>query len=432
VVAGCGGDAILVEVDGDLAVGGGVDAICLAVADRDPAGGHFGQTYAIDELPQSLRVEPGSASEAEAWVIGYRAGVPVARDAAVIDFGGDVTLRLDRCSDNPGDAPQVRGGAVGPGNAVIAPLVGRGGTRAIAIGGGEVVVIDAAGGAPTEASAFAAPPGTTIGVVAFDADGDCDDDVIAIGDGGAPELWFVEGETFTAEGRFGTSAVRAAAAADIDQDGDIDVLTAVGSTLAMYKHDGSGRFSAAPAAITGVGFVGSATSLAFGDLDGDRSVDVVVGQAAAPLRAFHGAPGGGGAFTGAPGVLVDLPVDARSLRLADADGDGSPDLWVAVAGGPARLYLNRVGTLENQSFRLPQPTPEVNGFAVAGWDADCAIDAVAAAVAGGQLWRGDGNGALIDDGDAPGSTAAELLDLDDDGDLDLLVATPQGVVWLAR
>jgi hypothetical protein len=432
VAAGCGGDAITVEVDGDLPVGSGVDAICLAVADSDPGGGHFGQTYAIDELPQTLRVEPGSATDARAWVIGYRAGVPVARDAAALDFGGSVTLRLDRCGDNPGGAPQERG-AAGPANAVIAPLVGRGGTKLIAIGGGEGVLVDAAGGSLVDAPVLAAPPGNVLGVVAFDADGDCDDDVIAIADGGPPELWRVEGDTFTADGAFGSAAVRAAAAADIDRDGDVDVLTAIGSTLTMYKNDGSGRFTTAPAAITGIGFVGSATSLAFGDLDGDRSVDVVVGQAAAPLRAFAGAPGGGGAFTGAPGILPDVAVDARSLRLADADGDGTPELWVAVAGEPARIYVDRAGTLENQSYvRLPQPTPEVNAFAVAGWDQDCAIDAVAAATGTGQLWRGDGNGALVDDGDAPGSTAAELLDLDDDGDLDLVVATAQGVVWLAR
>src|SRR5689334_15358556 len=81
------------RVDGDLPVGAGVDAICLAVADRDPAGGHFGQAYRLDGLPESLRVEPGSAAEAEAWVLGYRAGVPVAHDAAVVDFADDVTLR---------------------------------------------------------------------------------------------------------------------------------------------------------------------------------------------------------------------------------------------------------------------------------------------------------------------------------------------------
>lgn len=434
-VLGCGGgDAITVAVDGDLPIGGGgVDSMCLAVADRDPAGGHFGQTYSLASLPQTLRVEPGGASAARAWVVGYDAGVPVARDAAALDFAGDVTLRLDRCYDNPGGAPSERGTA-GPANAVIAPLVGRGGTRLIAVGGGTAAVIDVDGGGTlVDAPAIDAPAGTVRGVVTFDADGDCDDDVIAFGDGGAPEFWRVEGDDFTADGKLGGTAVAAVAAADVDRDGDVDVLTGAGSTLTLYRNDGAGRFTADPAAITGVGFVSAVSALAFGDLDANGSVDVVVGQTAAPLRAFVGNPGGGGTFTGAPGVLADVDVSAHALRLADADGDGLPDLWVAVTGGPARLYIDRAGTLEDQTYNvLPRPPPTALGFAVGGWDSDCAIDAVAAIAAGAALWRGDGTGHLVADGSGPGSSAAELLDLDDDGDVDLAVATPGGVTWLAR
>jgi hypothetical protein len=32
----------------------------------------------------------------------------------------------------------------------------------------------------------------------------------------------------------------------------------------------------------------------------------------------------------------------------------------------------------------------------------------------------------------PPATDAVLVDVDDDGDLDAILATPQGVVWLAR
>lgn len=436
VVIGCGGgDAVVVEVDGDLPIGGGgVDSMCLAVADRDPAGGHFGQAYPLASLPQTLRVEPGSAASARAWVVGYDAGVPVARDAAALDFGGDVTLRLDRCYDNPGGQASERGGAAGPGNAVIAPLVGRGGTRVIAVGGGTAVVIDVDGsGELVDAPAITAPPGAVRGVVAFDADGDCDDDVIAYGDGGPPELWRVEGDDFTADGRIGTTTAAAVAVADVDRDGDVDVLTGAGSTLMMYRNDGAGRFTPDPAAITGVGFVSAVSAIAFGDLDANGSVDVVVGQTGAPLRAFVGNPGGGGTFTGAPGVLADTDVDARAIRVADADGDGLPDLWVAVTGAPARLYIDRAGALEDQTFiRLPRPAPVALGFAVGGWDNDCAVDAVAAVATGSALWRGDGTGALVLDSTGPGASAAELLDLDDDGDVDLAVATPGGVTWLAR
>jgi hypothetical protein len=435
--AGCGGDAVLLEVEGDLPVGAGVDAMCLAVADRAASGGHFGQVYPLSELPQTLRVEPGAATEAEAWVIGYRAGVPIARDTAAIDFGGDVTLRLDACYPNAGGAAAARGDAVGPdAPAAIVAIRGRGGGRVVAIGSGASAVIDADAGAGelVVAAAGPAPPaGTVRGAIAFDADGDCDDDVVVVTTGAAPAVWRAEGDALEADGAIGTAAVRAAAAADVDRDGDVDVITASGSTLLLHENDGRGRFTADPSAITGAGFVTDATALAFGDLDGDGSVDLVVGQAAGPLRAFAGAPGGGGTFTGAPGVLPDVAVAARALRLADVDGDHLPDLWVAVEAGPARLFVDRAGTLEDQSFiRLPQPAPVAAGIAVGGWDDDCTVDAVIAAPGGVALWRGDGTGALVADGTAGGATAAELVDLDDDGDLDVALATAAGVVWLAR
>ena len=40
-------------------------------------------------------------------------------------------------------------------------------------------------------------------------------------------------------------------------------------------------------------------------------------------------------------ALCGTPNVARSLAWGDIDGDGRPDLLVTVAGGPARLLLNR-------------------------------------------------------------------------------------------
>jgi hypothetical protein len=89
LLGGCD-DAVLLTVDGDAEVG----AICLAVADRDPAGGHFGRAYQLDELPQTLAVEPGAAAAAEAWVRGYRGGVEIARDRAEFLLGVVGTISI--------------------------------------------------------------------------------------------------------------------------------------------------------------------------------------------------------------------------------------------------------------------------------------------------------------------------------------------------
>ena len=83
-------DAVTLEIAGDRPVPTAIDALCVGIADTDTSGGQFGSPYRLegdlDHLPQTLRVEPGSASDAWAWVRGDRGGVPVARAAARVDF----------------------------------------------------------------------------------------------------------------------------------------------------------------------------------------------------------------------------------------------------------------------------------------------------------------------------------------------------------
>ena len=75
LVAGCHG-AVTVDIASDRPIPQGLDAMCVGVADRASSGGHFGRQYQLEgklaTLPQSLRVEPGGASAALAWVRGAR------------------------------------------------------------------------------------------------------------------------------------------------------------------------------------------------------------------------------------------------------------------------------------------------------------------------------------------------------------------------
>ena len=433
--AGCS-DAITLEIAGDRPVPTGLDAICIGVADASLTGGHFGRAYrlegALAKLPQTLRVAAGGADSAYAWVRGDRGGLTALTVGASIDFGGDVTLALDKCLRGPAGAPATIGSAIGPANARLAVSHGAGGTLVLAVGAG-ASAIDAKNGALLELAVPAPRTGKIVALVAADLDGDCDDDVIVATDGAPPALWRRDGVTFTEVGSLGNTTIAAVAAADVDRDGDVDLVTGGGGTLTLWRNDGGGTFATDAAALAANGRVTAVSALALGDLDGDGNPELVVGQAGAPLRAWLGDPGGTGSFLPADAAVPPVPLNVVRLSLADADGDFDPDLAVAVKGAPMRLYIDREGRLEDQSFvRLPQPPPQAIAIAIGGWDDGCEPDAIIASAAGGPSLRGTPTGAFVSEAAAPPGTDAVLADIDDDGDLDALIAGAQGVTWLAR
>lgn len=187
-------------------------------------------------------------------------------------------------------------------------------------------------------------------------------------------------------------------AADMDGDGDSDVVTAGDGGVTVFKGDGVGTFSA-------FDFTAllKLTDLALGDVDGDGDVDVVAASGAVAA--------GPGFEQGVATVLVnagpaDLSVSSTfafgkavaSVLLLDADGDGDLDALTAVheldggSGGVPQgvldLHVNQGGAqggsagayLPGTSF-AGHFTPEALGFhptygAVGDVDGDGDLDAV--------------------------------------------------------
>ncbi|MEO6774957.1 MAG: VCBS repeat-containing protein [Kofleriaceae bacterium] len=431
--AGCT-DAITVQIASDRPVPSAIDHVCLGVADTKLGGGQFGQDYALTgelaKLPQTLRVEAGHAGSALAWVRGDRGGVAAARASAHVDFAHDVTLALDTCVKGPGRAPAQVGEAVGPAAAKLAASEGPGGTLVVAIGASGAVVIDAQHGALVATAAPPPPPGTPLAIVSADLDGDCDDDLVIVTDGAPPTVWIRDGQGFKDGGTIGSVIVAAVALGDVDRDGRTDVVLGYAGTLELWLNNGAATFTHATQALSGAGHVSSVSALALGDVDGDGSPDLVVGQAGAPLAAWLG---GTGMLSFSTSIVPPVALAVESLAFGDADGDYDPDLAVAVTGAAMRLYIDRDGHLEDQSFvRLPQPAPVAHAIAFGGWDDGCEPDAVVAADAGAATLRGQPTGVFAAAEPAPPASDVVMTDIDDDGDLDAVLATDQGVVWLAR
>jgi hypothetical protein len=434
---GCGGEgtAVVIEIQAiDLAAPGDIDAFCLAVGDRDVGGGEFAQVYAlggeVPQLPQTLTVEPGSAESAFAWVRGYRRGVELARDAAEVSFdGGEVALELARCPGGPGGAPRAVADASLPEGSRAALSVGRTGSALVAVGEGAAQVLGPRDDqlAALEVAVPAVGAGAVVDLVAFDADGDCDDDVLVVTDGAAPALWQrgPDGSFTELAGALdGAPTSSAAAAADFDGDGAIDLALGRADGLDIWLNDGTGQFDSGAAA-EGDGAT-DVVRLAADDLDGDGAVDLVAGRGAteaAPSRVLFG--DGEGGFATSAAALPEVPFQVRALALRDLDGDGFSDLVLGGAEMSIHLYLNRTdGRLEDLSFvRLPNVEPvDAVSIAAGDWDGDCFADLVIGLADGGEplSWRGSETGELVEDGSA--ATAGEQVlfgDGDDDGDLDL-------------
>ena len=216
-------------------------------------------------------------------------------------------------------------------------------------------------------------------------------------------------------------------AADVNNDGRIDLLVLTASGPRLLVQQGDNRFTdATPAAFSAAaGTLLGAAALA--DVDHDGDLDFAGGG-----RLLRN--NGNGTFTDVTrAARLDLPVTATAVLPLDFDNRRDIDLLATAAHARPVLFRNlRTGTFENVAAAagLPAP-PDIAAATMGDVNNDGFTDIFfgrAGAVAAWALSNGRGR---FDVRDAPAATAdtqaAQLFDYDNDGLIDLLIATRDGL-----
>lgn len=285
---------------------------------------------------------------------------------------------------------------------------------------------------------FAADGAQTVTWADFDGDLDLD---LFVGFRGRPNrLYRNDMGTFTDVaadvGLADEAETRATAWGDYDGDGDLDVYVGFATEETgnrLYRND-DGRFTDVAAEV-GVARGGVTRQPSFIDYDGDGDLDLFVAFRDRPNALFRN---DGDSFTDVTDSSgIGDPRRSVSVAWFDMDGDADLDAFVANQNGDEDgVFFNRGdGTFEDVAASLgmnrPGRDPEFGsvGTAVTDYDNDGDLDLFVASYGPDALWRNEGDGTFTDV--APGtplagdhhSVAAAWGDYDGDGWSDLYVDT---------
>lgn len=178
------------------------------------------------------------------------------------------------------------------------------------------------------------------GLCSVDLDQDGDEDIVV---GGDVVAWFenLGGSVFARKKVISdvNSNFHCIEAADIDIDGDIDLISAAEWSGSLYWFENLGACNFAPAHLISTG---PSISVHTNDFDGDGDIDIVSTLGAMDKIAWYENLGGG--LFSAAITISSLTNDPKSVRSADFDGDGDFDV-VSTSTGDAKIawYENTGG-----------------------------------------------------------------------------------------
>ena len=243
---------------------------------------------------------------------------------------------------------------------------------------------------------------------------------------------------------------RSASLADYDSDGDLDLMFqgASGAQQLFRNRLETGTLSYQNVSLVLPSGLGPSWSAAWGDYDGDRNVDVFVGQSniggTGDLLRNNGA---GGFVNQSAATGLDDPGFHQNVAWSDLDNDRDLDLIIAMEGPTEKheVYLQRPnGTFDPVGGLVGiQQAPGIKayGMAIGDTDGDGDMDIYISTCRGDNNIRNHfyenrlaqtGSLSFVDIADTNGtqfmtnSYGSEFHDFDDDGDLDLFMVGADG------
>jgi hypothetical protein len=280
-----------------------------------------------------------------------------------------------------------------------------------------------------------------ISVHAADVDGDGDLDVLSASYNDNKVAWYENdgnpdptfAEAVISSSQNGATSVFAI---DFDNDGDIDVLSGGGSKIALHENNGMIPPAFATHNITPHG--SDITCVYATDFDSDGDIDAVSASAGGATAWYENDGAAPPAFTGHP--IVGDETDAQTVYAVDLDEDGDVDVLTAGKGRTSSHVINWFENDGTETF-IRHVVADSGSWAVhtADMDGDGDLDILGGAgKSQTHYWyENEGGTPAVFTPQAtydlplfgPWGTSLYAADLDGDGDFDTVEAVAGIVVW---